>query len=159
MTVIRLASEKAAARNGGRMPESIILTTESPDILNAHRNYTINSSWPFEFIVNDADVGQNSGRPGDFGKGRADEVMLSTILALKMQLMAESVVLNCCSGFHKLMGEFLSRGCGASHTNHFECLQESEKPEFRMCCQHSQSEKCQGQPRPYSGIYSLYVEL
>lgn len=157
MAVILLASEKAAARNGGSMPESIILTTESPDMLNAHKNYTVNASWPFKFIVNDADVGQNSGHPNDFGEG-ADEVMLSTVLALKMQLMAGSTIGNCCSGFHKLMAEFLSRGCGASYTNHFECLQDSEKKEFRSCCQYSKSEKCQGQPKPYGGSDSLYVE-
>jgi hypothetical protein len=158
MTVVKLESEKAAARNGGMMYESVIVTTESPDILYARRNYSMNASWPFKFIVNEADVGQNSGHPSSFGEGRADEVMLSSVVALKMQLMAKTTVGNCCSGFHKLMAEFLSRGCGATNTNHFECLQENENPEFRSCCQYSNSQKCKGQPTPFSGIYTMYVE-
>lgn len=156
--IVRLSSEQAAARNGGRMHDTVILTTESPVILNAHNNYSMNASWPAKFIVNEDDVGQNSGYPNDFGAGRADDVMLSTVVALKMQLMSESTVGNCCSGFHKLMAEFLSRGCGASATNHFECLQENENPEFRSCCQYSSNEKCKGQPKPFGGSTALYID-
>jgi hypothetical protein len=139
------------------MHDSIILTTESSDILSARRNFTNNTSWPVTFLINEADIGQNSGYPGDFGE-RADDVMLSTIIALKMQLMAEITIANCCSGFHKLMGEFLSRGCGAAKTNHFECLQENDNPEFRSCCQYSNNKKCEGQEKPFGGSTTVYIE-
>ena len=72
----------------------------------------------------------------------ADDVMLSTMTSLKMQLMTESTVGNCCSNFHKVMLEFLQNGCGAAKRNHFECLQDNENPEFRVCCEWSTSPEC-----------------
>lgn len=118
MTVARLAAEKAVKRTGQIMHDYIILTTESSDILHAHRDYSLNATWPFNFIVNEADIGQNLGHPSSFGE-RANDIMLSTMMALKMQLMPETSIGNCCSGFHKLMGEFLSRGCGAAKNESF----------------------------------------
>jgi hypothetical protein len=84
--------------------------------------------------------------------------MPSTIIALKMQLMAAITIANCCSGFHKLMGELLSRGCGAAKAKYFECLQENDNPEFRSCCQYSSNNKCQGQPISFSGSNSTFIE-
>lgn len=125
----------------------IILTTESIEMLQARHKYNRNQSFPFYLIANDQDVAQGTGNPRyykDFLSRNvtADDIMLSTMTSLNMQLMAASTVGNCCSNFHKLMLEFLSRGCGAAPSNNFECLQENKNPRFRLCCQWSNNQEC-----------------
>ena len=98
-------------------------------------------------IANDKDVAQGTGNPKEYNKMTlrnvsADDIMLSTMTSLNMQLMAAHTVGNCCSNFHKLMIEFLSHGCGAAPRNKFDCLQDNENPEFRLCCQWSRNKEC-----------------
>ena len=117
------------------------------EILEARHRYNADESFPFTLIANDNDVAQGTGNPTEYKKMASrnittDDIMLSTMSSLSMQLMATWTVGNCCSNFHKLMLEFLSRGCGAAKRNHFECLQDNENPEFRLCCQWSSNREC-----------------
>ena len=124
----------------------IILTSESMEILQARHRYNADESFPFTLIANNNDVAQGTGNPIEYKKMArnvtADDIMLSTMSSLSMQLMATWTVGNCCSNFHKLIMEFLSRGCGAAQKNYFECLQDNENPEFRLCCQWSRNQEC-----------------
>jgi len=156
MQIATRVAEKAAETRRGSEAEMIhkhiVLTSESLPILQARFNYTSNASFPFKFVANDADVAQGTGAPGAFRAMSkinitADDIMLSTIMALKMQLLTESTVGNCCSNFHKMMVEFLGNGCGAARRNNFECLQENENPEFRLCCMWSRSKECRQKDR------------
>merc|ERR1712176_523975 len=127
----------------GMVHDTIILTSESSKILRSRFQFQRNNTFPFKFIVNENDVTQGTGRPNHFQKISSnitsDEVMLSTVMALKMQLLGQSTILNCCSSFHKVILSFLRRGCGAVQMNHFECLQDNENPLFRLCCHYSRT--------------------
>ena len=125
----------------------IILTSESKEILQARHRYNADENFPFTLIANDNDVAQGTGNPMYYEQMAsrnitADDIMLSTMSSISMQLMATWTVGNCCSNFHKLMLDFLSRGCGAAQKNYFECLQDNENPEFRLCCQWSTNHEC-----------------
>lgn len=126
---------------------NIILTSESKEMLQARHRYNTDENFLFTLVANDKDVAQGTGNPKEYDKMNArnitaDDIMLSTMTSLNMQLMAAYTVGNCCSNFHKLMLEFLSRGCGAAPRNKFECLQENKNPEFRLCCQWSSNQEC-----------------
>lgn len=150
---VRLTKDLATRRqstnstNGDKRYRSIVLTSETLSILQARHEYEEKEDFPFRFIANDEDVAQGTGDPSKYQEMgainvTADDVMLSTMTSLKMQLMTESTVGNCCSNFHKVMLEFLQNGCGAAKRNHFECLQDNENPEFRVCCEWSTSPEC-----------------
>jgi hypothetical protein len=64
----------------------------------------------------------------------ADEMMLSSMSSLKMQLVPRVSVGNCCSNFHVLLNDFLIEGCGAASDNTFLCLQEYHDPLLKVCC-------------------------
>jgi hypothetical protein len=70
----------------------------------ARFNYTKNASFPFKFIANNDDVGQGHGKPRRYSN--KDEVMVATMAAMKMQLLPETLILNSCSNFHKLIESF-----------------------------------------------------
>ena len=136
---------------------NIILTSESKEMLQARHRYNADENFPFTLIANDKDVAQGTGNPREYNKMNsrnitADDIMLSTMSSLNMQLMAAHTVGNCCSNFHKLMMEFLSRGCGAAPRNKFECLQENKNPEFRLCCQWSSNQECKDKRTLLGGV-------
>ena len=128
---------------------NIILTTESQSVMDEMRNFDadLKQTVPFSyrFITNEQDVMQGTGLAKSFESGNitADDVMLSSVAALKLQLMARYTVGNCCSNFHILLFDFLRDGCGSSQaTVATTCLQEMEEPEFRVCCSWDKSEEC-----------------
>jgi hypothetical protein len=130
---------------------SIIVTSEAPNVHKAQvdfqrQGFHKNLSFPFEFVNNGFDLHQGSGNPSDLKSRQAnmtsDDIMLSSISTLKVQLHARYTVGNCCSNFHLLLFDFLKGGCGASKNQKAECLQDSELPEFRLCCEWSKSEEC-----------------
>jgi len=93
--------------------------------------------------VNENDVTQGTGRPRSFQSMdilnvTAYDIMLSTITALKMQLLGQSTVGNCCSHFHLVIQSLLNRGCGSVSSSRFQCLQEKENPAYRLCCKTKQ---------------------
>ena len=125
---------------------TILISTEDPTIHEIASNQT--NKYPFRILLNQNDSLQGSGRPSDFG-GRGDEVMLSSLTALKLQLSSDFVVTNCCSNFHTLLMDLLFIGCGRRVTTGRKkrlhggmCIQEHTNPRYRICCQWSQSEQC-----------------
>jgi hypothetical protein len=119
----------------------IIFTTESKQMVRDQRVF-MNQTLPnqpspkYRFVTNGYDVTPDSGhgarRPPI--NATADEVMLSAVSSLKLQLMARLTIGNCCSGFHITMHSFLREGLGAASSSSFECLQENENPEYQLCC-------------------------
>ena len=55
-------------------------------------------SFPFDFLVNERDAGQGTGDPKKFSSGEftPDDVMISSLISLQMQLYSESLVINSC---------------------------------------------------------------
>ena len=137
------AQRRTKDRNNGtetmRYYDSVVLTSEAKEIMESRFHYIDNGTlFPFRFVVNDEDSLQGSGNPHNYGQKQnttADEVMLSTLMALKMQLLPESSLLNGCSNFHKLMNGFLKTGCGMTklgHTTQF--LKDYPNPKYRLKC-------------------------
>jgi hypothetical protein len=118
--------------------DTVVLTSESKEMMVGRFAYTEKNGFPFRFVVNDEDVAQGSGQPGKFyeneGAVTPDRVMLSSLTAVKMQMLSESTVLNGCSSFHKIMASLLKMGCGRSKNNYMEFLGKNDNPEFRMRC-------------------------
>ena len=110
----------------------IILTSEDKKIIQARTNFTKSKSFPFDFIINDRDAGQGSGFPKNFEVGSADNIMFSSLMSLQMQMRSESILVNGCSNFHKLIIDLVIHGCG-SH-NYLEEYQNNDNPKFRMRC-------------------------
>jgi hypothetical protein len=136
---------------------SIIVTSEAPEIHAAQLSYHNqsrgkNHSFAFNFINNQFDLRQGTGNPKKMGariqNSTLDDVMLSAISSLKMQLHARYTVGNCCSNFHLLLFDFLKAGCGAVPDQVAECLQDNEDPTFRLCCQWSKTEECLAKKQP-----------
>ena len=139
---------------------SIVLTTESASVLEEKDAFMANTSlvkkivpFPFEFVINEFDIQQDSGNPKfnipehnldmELEENNADQVMLSMISSLQLQLLTRYTIGNCCSNFHRLLFEMLDGGCGAAYQISLECLQENENPEFRICCVWDNSPECQ----------------
>jgi hypothetical protein len=116
------------------LQDKVLSTSESSQVLKALFDYPKNDTFPFDFIVNEKDVGQGSGNPRSFNKSnfKADDVMMTSLVTLKMQLFPDSLVVNYCSYFHNLIGAFVSMGCG--YTNYIEGLSQNDNPELRVGC-------------------------
>lgn len=143
MEIAQDIADKAQTEKGVNY-DTIILTSESREIMDEGIKVDQAKQYPFRFVMNTGDVTQGSGFPGDFTKlsVSADEIMLSTMMALKMQLLGASTVGNCCSNFHKMMQMYNGRGCGSVRKNSFKCLEEMENPDHRVCCQWSRGAFC-----------------
>lgn len=139
---------------------SIVLTTESASVLEEKDAFMANASlvkmivpFPFEFVVNEFDIQQDSGNPKmnipehnldvELKENSADQVMLSMVSSLQLQLLTKYTIGNCCSNFHRLLFELLDGGCGAAYQISLECLQENEDPDLRLCCVWDNSPECQ----------------
>jgi len=138
---------------------SIILTTESDSVLKEKDAFMADVDrvrqlvpFPFEFVLNNFDIHQDTGNPLDnvpehnldvvLEENNADQVMLSMVSSLQLQLLARHSRGNCCSNFHRLLFELLDGGCGASYERGLECLNYNEDPELRICCLWDQTEEC-----------------
>ena len=71
---------------------------------------------------------------------QASEVMLSSMVALKLQLHSKIMVGNCCSNFHLVLFDLAKNGCGLSEST--QCLQETSNPNDHVCCQWIKTEEC-----------------
>jgi hypothetical protein len=120
---------------------TILLTSEDPTVPSLRLAYAQNTSFPLEFALNDADVRQGHGRPKHY-YSKADKVMISSLTAIKIQLQADILIVNCCSSFHTLMLELAGEGCGADPQIDVECLNRIEDPRFRICCSNEQNGVC-----------------
>ena len=125
-------------RTVGTPDPTVLLTTESKQVLEQHTRFVDESSDPaasYRFVLNDYDVLPDSGRGVSRVAGiDADEVMLSAVSSLRLQLMARMVIGNCCSGFHNLIDFLRGEGLGAAVDSQYHCLQQHEEPEYRICC-------------------------
>ena len=126
---------------------NVILTTEDERVMEDMRRFNATSTLvSYRFITNKHDVLQGTGVANEFHGANdnitADQVMLSSVAALKLQLNAKYAVGNCCSNFHNLLFDFLRDECGAVQGAIATCLQEMDDPEFRVCCAWDKSEEC-----------------
>ena len=138
-----LARKKIPMDESNQSPNSIILTSESREIIESRNEYETSVSFPFRFVVNENDAFQGTGYPKEYLRSESslDDIMLSTMISLKMQLYTIATAGNCCSNFHKLMETFQGRGCGVRNQE-FTCLQDFENPEFRICCKWTNTRFC-----------------
>lgn len=120
-------------QDGGNPYKFIVLTSDSKGMTEQRFHYERNSSFNFDFVVNADDIGQGHGKPKQYSD--KDTVMVDTFAALKLQLTPETLIVNSCSNFHKLMASFYV-GCGGGGKNggHLETLLENDNPKFRMKC-------------------------
>jgi len=105
------------------------------EYLNFSSNKGISRPVPYSFVTNKYDVAPDSGYINTVEPNiSADDAMLSAISTLQLQLTAEISILNCCSGFHRLISAFLWEGTGSANQSTIHCLQEEEDPTLRICC-------------------------
>lgn len=150
-----LWSKHVGGVNTPPSPMSVIVTSESKQVLREQANYSFHQpsslhadSFPIRFVTNHLDVFQDTGYLKDvintnIAPFTADQAMLSAISSLKLQLLTRVTLGNCCSNFHLLLKDLLDTGCGATIENSFQCLQDDENPEFRVCCAWDRSPLCQ----------------
>jgi len=116
--------------------DTIVLTSETREMIEARANYTRDETWRLHFVVNANDTLQGHGEPTGYWTGNftADDVMISTLAALQMQLLPGTLVLNACSNFHKMIDSFYSSGCANVSRPYAEWLQKNDNPLLRMQC-------------------------
>ncbi len=129
-----MAAKRANATSN--IYDTIVLTSDSREMMEARFNYTKNETFPFRFVVNDEDVLQGHGNPMKYNTKffTADQVMISTMVAMKMQLLSDTLLPNSCSHFHQVMVGFYSSGCGMVREPYHEILKQNDNPSFRMKC-------------------------
>ena len=128
---------------GNEATTSIVVTTESREVIHELEKYVSGTSQRTRFVTNKRDVLQDSGfLPKVQTNYTQQDAMLSAISSLKLQMATRYTVGNCCSNFHLLLSDFLSEGCGLASNNQFLCLQDHPNPEFRICCQWDKSAEC-----------------
>jgi len=107
MKAVRLVKQKLLRPNAdGTRGQTILFTSESVEMTNEQKAYSMNSS--DRFLVNFRDVTPNTGLINEVlntGRFTADESMLSAISTLSFQMKARISILNCCSNFHMLLKE------------------------------------------------------
>lgn len=119
--------------------DTIVLTSDSRHMIESRFNYTktytnaTNPDFPFRFVVNEKDTMQGHGKPQRYFT-EADNIMVSTVAAMKMQLLAETTVMNSCSNFHKVAAGFHISGCGMAKEPYLEWLISLDNPKLRMKC-------------------------
>ncbi|GKY98325.1 hypothetical protein MPSEU_000790100 [Mayamaea pseudoterrestris] len=125
------------SRNDSTKP-LILFTTESTAIVQDQINFTTNHpDFPFRIVSNTYDVTPNTGFITNAEAGAtssADDILLSAVTSLQLQLQARVTLGNCCSNFHTMLADLLAAGCGAASQNDFHCFQELEDPNLRICC-------------------------
>jgi hypothetical protein len=121
---------------------TILLTSEDPQVLPLRHAYVQNTSFPLDFLINDRDVQPGTGKSTRY-YDRADAIVISSLVVIKLQLFSNVLVGNCCSNFHKLLFELVSEGCGADPHVVSECLNGIEDPRFLICCGWTKEGTCQ----------------
>ena len=132
-----------------RATANIIVTSEALQVHDDMATYLQDDrhrqELPFtaRFISNEYDLHQGTGNPATTSSNISmDDVMLSAVSSLKLQLQAKYTLGNCCSNFHNLLFDFLREGCGAARQQLSECMQDHEDPSFRLCCHWSKNKDC-----------------
>lgn len=143
-TYMNLANEVWLEHFAGHDKGSVVVTTEATDVANASRMYAASyagGGGTLSIVMNDEDVLQDTGRPRTPKyRARADDVMESTLVAMRLQFHTKFTIGNCCSNFHLVLFDLLQHGCGLSETQ--QCLQETTNASYHACCQWSKTEEC-----------------
>jgi hypothetical protein len=121
---------------------TILLTSEDAKVLPLRLKYTQNLSFPLDIWVNHGDVQPDSGVPKMF-RHNADDIMVSSLTAIQIQLQASYIVANCCSNFHSLLRTLVNEGCGRDPRVKFDCLDQSENLKYRICCAWTHDSVCE----------------
>ncbi len=138
---------------------AIILTSEDELIMPQRFPYIKNTSFNFSFIVNEQDRQPSGGRPERY-QGHGDEVMISSLVAMKLQLKADVLVGNCCSNFHKVLFDFAIEGCGANRNGSTYCVNEMyDQPQFLICCAWYKDPQCDQVRARFDKARRGYVKL
>ncbi len=131
----------------------IVITTESRSILKELAAFQANNSslkavFDSQIVVNHRDIAQDTGYlevslPGNSSSATGqNDVLLSAMSSLKLQLTTRITLGNCCSNFHLMLKDLLYEGCGAHIENTFQCLQTHANARFRVCCSWDRSPEC-----------------
>ncbi len=164
----------------------VIVTTESKAIRDEMQDYQrqqqqhpssqlpIDRSYDYKLITNPLDVTQDTGYFEDrtkhqspnqsvfMGDPTANDIMISTLSSLQLQLYATHLTVgNCCSNFHLILKDLLHIGCGVAaahdddhhHHHQFQCLQNHPNPQYRVCCSWDKSVTCQNKRRQTNEWY------
>ncbi|KAG7360163.1 hypothetical protein IV203_035262 [Nitzschia inconspicua] len=153
--------EGTSTMGSSKRKVSIIFTSESAVVHQEQKDYQANYNLsfplvenenkashhvPFDFITNSYDLVQDSGDPTKLNDGEIsskEEILLSTIASLQMQLNSDYVVGNCCSSHHILLVDLLQEGCGNRNNDDVsQCMQDHEDRTFRLCCAWSKTPAC-----------------
>ena len=166
------------------LPISVIVTTESKQIRDEMEQYQMDTTstaagivtgtTQYQFVTNPYDVTQDTGYFDDHTKNMnnttftANDIMLSTLSSLQLQLYATHFTVgNCCSNFHLIIKDLLNIGCGVPlptttntittnnnnirpyhhHHHQFQCLQNHPNTKYRICCSWDKSSECQNKRR------------
>lgn len=132
---------------------NIVVTTESKQVLYEQAQYAAemksnvdnHSIFSVQFITNPFDVTQDTGYfdgSTTATQYTVNQIMLSSISSLQLQLHTRTTVGNCCSNFHLLLKDLLSVGCGSLPFHAFQCLQDHANPAYRICCSWDRSAEC-----------------
>lgn len=132
---------------------NVVVTTESKQVLIEQSKYASeialdtdeSTSSPIHFITNPFDVTQDTGYVDDLSEESsptANQIMLSSISSLQLQLHTQFTIGNCCSNFHLLLKDLIGVGCGSHLLHTFQCLQDHSNPAFRICCSWDKSAEC-----------------
>ena len=135
---MRVVEETAAERSAQTSStyDTIVLTSEARDMIEARATYARNETWKFRFVVNANDTLQGHGKPMLYQTKNytADDVMISTLVALQMQMLPGTVVLNSCSNFHNVINSFYVSGCANVSRPYKVSLKRMDNPSLRMKC-------------------------
>lgn len=115
--------------------DTIILTSEDATIMKSRFAYSNRSDFPFRFVANDEDVVQGGWGGKVSGEYTADDILISSFTSVKLQLAAESSIVNGCSSFHRqIMWNLREMGFAKSRQWYTETLNQNENPKWRMKC-------------------------
>lgn len=130
---------------------NILVTSEEEKMINATyavaANETLLRKIPFEprLITNTNDVRQANGNTGRFilpQGAQADDITMSILSTIKLQMNAAHTIGNCCSNFHQLIFHFLRGDCVVEHDNKGLYLQHRNDTIYQLCCDQGHQPVC-----------------
>ena len=137
-TWANITSSASNTSDTGNTRGKLIMTTEDPTIFEQRHSFPGSHEFPLDFVINDEDPLQGTGNTKSF-QDAADTIMISSLVALQMNLHADIIYGNCCSNFHLVLFDLAREGCGVTSKTPI-CLQETEK--YNICCHWTRSEVC-----------------
>mmetsp|Transcript_61151 Transcript_61151/g.149700 ORF Transcript_61151/g.149700 Transcript_61151/m.149700 type:complete len:637 (+) Transcript_61151:166-2076(+) len=146
---------------------NLILTTEDAEIFNEamqlsrnapattsrgisdidYNNITSSNSspFPYRFLLNSDDNLQGSGNPRKF-RHDGHNTIVSSLVAIVLQLHASKVYGNCCSNWHKVIHRLVEGGLSSTQDASFTCLNLApavfNKQKYRICCHWKRDHQC-----------------